>query len=360
MEFKKWNSLNQFHEVMKNIQRNKQMQEFLKEQNHKIAFKSKVKLHGTNAGICIDFRNKEVKAMKRSSFIDSTSDNLGFAKWVEDTFTFEDFEPLQICTGYIDVIRIYGEWCGPGIQSDVACSKTPSKNFYIFCMDIESEEAGGVFRHVNPKTLNEILVFSDMPRDNVRIIPWHDYTLTLDFSDPNSMSEELKKLNEVVEDIGQEDPYIKKAFGISGKGEGLVLYPIVAETTNHPYVDLITGGIFSWFNFKAKCEEHRVNKTKTAVTIDPEVLKTNNAFLDKFCTEQRFEQGWQEALDRDLDIKKISDLIKWVITDIQKESKEEIEASNLDWKKVSGGIGGRVANWYKAKLKEEILETCEK
>lgn len=358
MEFKKWNSLNQFHEVMKNIQRNKQMQEFLREQNHKITFKSKVKLHGTNAGICIDFRNKEVKAMKRSSFIDSTSDNLGFAKWVEDTFTFEDFEPLQICTGYIDVIRIYGEWCGPGVQSDVACSHTNTKNFYIFCMDIETEKFG-TFRHVNPRTITDILVFCQfLDRSNVFIIPWHDYTLELDFSDANSMSEQLKKLNEVVEGIGQEDPYIKEKFDISGKGEGLVLYPHVTET-NYPYIDPVSGGIFSWFNFKAKCEKHRVNKTKTAVAIDPEVLKTNNAFLDKFCTEQRFEQGWQEALDRDLDIKRISDLIKWVVTDIQKESKEEIEASNLDWKKVSGGIGGRVANWYKAKLKEEILETCE-
>lgn len=90
--------------------------------------------------------------------------------------------------------------------------------------------------------------------------------------------------------------------------------------------------------------------------MDPALLATTNAFLDMFCTEQRFEQGWTEALNRDLDIKRISDLIKWVIADVQKESKTELEKNpSLEWKRISGGIGGRVAIWYKEKLKTEVL-----
>lgn len=219
-EFKKWNDLNQFHEVIKTVDRNKFAQEYLKANNYKIRYEKKIKLHGTNAGICL-FKDGTVKAMKRSSYIDVNSDNAGFAKWVDG---------LQIAIAIpnpLEAIRIYGEWAGPGVQSGVAVSQISEKQFFIFAADFEYED-GYVERIYRPDWLEFLLdrfVSGIIENNRVKILPLHGDDIIIDFKDVDQTTRAITQLNQEVEEIGKLDPYIKEEFDIEGAGEGLVLYP---------------------------------------------------------------------------------------------------------------------------------------
>jgi hypothetical protein len=92
-----------------------------------VHYRGKIKLHGTNAGVRI--KDGEVAAQSRTQLITPTSDNAGFAKWVE---TRKDwFKNLAYnCNNVV----IFGEWCGPGIMKGTAINQIPHKAFVVFAV----------------------------------------------------------------------------------------------------------------------------------------------------------------------------------------------------------------------------------
>ena len=340
-QFRKWNDLNQFHEVRGNLN-SPRVHNMLKAVDYKIPYSFKIKLHGTNACVRIESDGKVV-AQKRSSDIPSNSDNAGFRAWVESQESY--FATLAQSD---KVVYLYGEWCGPGIQSNVACSETKTKMFWVFSVDLV-QDGQLLYRYYHPDLIDARLG-KQMP-DEMLVVPWHSH-LTIDFMDPPKTKEALDKLNVVVEAIGEQDPLLKELFDIEGCGEGLVAYPRLGTCSG---VGAYKGDeeYFNWFNFKAKSEYHRVNKTKTAVAFDPEKFASVQMFADSYCTEQRLLQAFVEGVEGRKDMRLTPDFIKWVVRDIWKESETEREVSpDLDWKAVSKACSSRAVLWYKAKVQE--------
>lgn len=337
--FVKWASLNQFHEVVKNLNYPR-IYSALKEHNFKIKFGLKNKIHGTNACVRIEPDGKVI-GQKRTSDVRVGADNAGFAAWVAANESYFASLANSRFTLYI-----YGEWAGPGIQDNVACSMTRNKIFYPFAVELHRD--GNPFLREYDPNLIEVRLSKRIP-DDIIVLPWYD-TIELDFENKEKLDTTVLSLNKAVEQIGECDPFFNDTFGIEGHGEGVVAFPILGKLEGIYAADEFD--YFSWFNFKAKSEAHRVNKTKHSVQIDPEKFANSNRFADAFCTEQRLEQGFSEAIQGRKDMKLIPDLMKWVMSDIWKESATEREASGLDWKALSKTCTTRIALWYKARIME--------
>jgi hypothetical protein len=318
MEFKPWHSIEGFHNVLKDRSKNEWMKTC-----GIVNYTAKVKLHGTNAAIRI--HAGEVKFQKRTEFCTIEHDNYGFAQWAESNIKMRSHSDADI--------TIFGEWCGPGVQSGVAISQIPEKIFAIFAVliddefignpdDIEALLWGGSF-----KTPEPLLEFN--PR--IRIIPTIGHYV-VNLNDQNSIADFVEQVNQLVLDCEKIDPWVKDAFGIEGPGEGFVFYPTNINSAR--------------FMFKAKGEAHRVNKQKTAVQVDPDVLRSQQEFADKFITEPRCLQGVQEACGGEYDVKLTGPFLKWVMGDILKESKEEVLASDIEWKQLSSLCARTARSWY--------------
>lgn len=142
----------------------------------------------------------------------------------------------------------------------------------------------------------------------------------------------------MVEAVEKIAPWVKDTFGIEGVGEGLVMYP---ETNK-----LVARDSYTQYLFKAKGLKHQTVKSKKAVSIDPELVKTIEEFADLFVTESRLEQGLTEAVNNELNMQKMGDFLKWFAHDVQKESAAELEAAGLTWEEVSKYIMTRARKWY--------------
>lgn len=347
--FLRWTSLNQFHEVIKNLSYPR-IYNVLKENNFKIKYGLKSKIHGTNACVRIE-PNGNVVAQKRSSDLKGAGDNYGFRAWVESSQRyFENLADSQY------TIYVFGEWAGPGIQSDVAAGMTATRVFYPFAISFY-ENKDFVKKVYDPQMIEDFLSQNDdhIP-DDVIVLPWIA-KLELNFESKMDTETSLAKINVLTERIGKCDPFFKDNFDIEGSGEGVVAFPWLGKEYGQYSADDDT--YFSWFNFKAKSEAHRVNKTKKAVSFDPEKFNNINRFVDAFVTENRLQQGLREAVDSRYDIKLMSEFIKWVCKDVQKESATELEESGLEWSAVSKVVATRSAVWYKDQIQQASLVTAE-
>jgi hypothetical protein len=67
----------------------------------------------------------------------------------------------------------------------------------------------------------------------------------------------------------------------------------------------------------------------------------------------RLEQGAGKVCTGALsyDLKNLGKFIQWIAADVQKETKDELEASNLTWKQVEKAITAKARDWYKEKCK---------
>ena len=109
-----------------------------------LTFKGTVKLHGTNASVCVD--KNGFYAQSRSNIITPEKDNAGFAFFAYSKQ--KEFEVLfaQIIESDLDLnlndgyaISIYGEWAGKGIQKSVGISEL-DKAFYVFGVKISKPQ----------------------------------------------------------------------------------------------------------------------------------------------------------------------------------------------------------------------------
>jgi len=300
-----------------------------------LTYRGKVKLHGTCSGIRIV--NKEVQAMSRTQFITPENDNAGFAKFVEET---KQFWSQQNCDEDDNDITVFGEWCGPGIMGRTAINQIPNKVFAIFCVMVGVGETGLMV--VDP---HEIELFLGGVPPNTYILPWEGESFSVNFLDRPSLQETANMLNGVVARLEPCDPWVKATFGKDGICEGIVYYPI-----DEPE---LSRAKFTNFAFKAKGEAHKAAKTKEAVQVDPEVLKSIEGFVTMFVTEVRLEQALA-SLNQMVGgaiMKNVPLFLAWIEGDVVKESADELEASGLEWDQVKRAVQGAARTWYIAKMK---------
>ena len=287
-----------------------------------IEYRSKGKLHGTNAGITV--AGGEYAAQSKSKVVTPQDDNAGFARWVEG---FADYWKS------LPDMTIFGEWCGPGIMRGTAINQIPSKVFAVFAI-----VAGGEFI-ADPAAIAAML--PDRPA-GVHVLPWYGEAVVADFTDRPGLQALAARLNEVLAAVEPADPWVKEVFGVEGTAEGLVYYPLTGSPDSLK--------MFENFAFKVKGEKHQVVKTREAAQVDPEVAKTIEDFVVMFATEARFEQGLA-AVGGSLEMKYVGAFLKWVATDVLKESEDELEVAGLEWDQVQKPVQTAARSWFIAKDK---------
>jgi len=318
-----------------------------------ITYKAKIKLHGTNAGVTIKNSGKDVFAQSRTSIVTPGDDNMGFATWVEDTRAYwADFGAML---GNMDTITVFGEWSGQGIQKGVSISQIGKKIFAVFA--IQFSQHGEDYVCIEPAMISLALSIPSAVKfpENIHILPWYNFseddTVTIDYTDVDTMRSEMDRITILIEAIDSCDPWVRSTFEIDGPGEGLVWYPVSLASEKG---DVMRENL-SRYMFKTKGEKHKVVKTKRElIPIDPEVVESITGFVDTFVTEARLEQGVREVSRGELTFENrlIGPFIGWVGKDVNKESKVELEAAGLEWKDVSKSVTTAARTWYLKKLGE--------
>jgi hypothetical protein len=293
-----------------------------------VTYRGKVKLHGTNAAVQV-LPGGVVEAQSRTAVLTPTSDNAGFARWVQT-----QVERWQAACPATTVL--YGEWCGPGIQRGVAVNALPHKVFAVFAAGI----ADGDALVVEPSELEPLV----RGLEGVHVLPWQGEPIEVDWS---RSSEELSSItaliNAAVESVERCDPWVQKTFGVEGVGEGLVYYPV-----SHPGREA-----FAHLVFKAKGEQHRVVRSKEAAQADPELARCAADFAELVLPEPRLEQGARAVTPEggpDFESKRIGAFLAWITQDVTKETAAELEASGLSWPQVQRAVTDRARRWYLARL----------
>ena len=353
MTFQKWTDIKQFHDIWKNMNYfwNRQLEGIHQDEIEAfphILYQAKIKLHGTNAAIrlCSD---GSVVAQARNRDLTIDHDNYGFAAFVEN------LKKILNSKGIPETV-IYGEFAGPGIQQSVAVSQIPKKVFAIFAIKWIHPLSEKELIVIHPNSIESLLSLFEINTkfsNNCYIIPWYEsspnnkFTLNIDLANPDATIKEVKKINDHVNKVEKEDPWVKKTFGISGTGEGLVFYP-VKYFNKEKEVNSISYEIACRYIFKAKGEKHQVTTQKKPVIMTAEIANSIQEFVDKTVTQQRLDQGFQEGINGELDIRRMGDFIKWVNKDIIKECAAEL--GELDWKKVSSAVSKKAREYLLLKI----------
>jgi hypothetical protein len=314
MPFQKWTSINKFSDIYRLAKRNGL---------ETLTLRPKIKLHGTNAAVRVEAG--VVTGQKRSSDVHIGSDNAGFAAWLDKIRMQERVD--QFLEDHDGEFIIFGEWAGPGVQKADAVSFIPQKTFFPFSVRcLKTGET--VFEPSEIQKITDKL-FKD---DESVVLPWYTSAVTISTLDDTQaqtfMEAAVKEVDEV---IGKCDPFIKSMFDVEGVGEGLVFYE---TTTNHPD-----------YLFKIKSAAHAVTKAgKTYVApIKPEGM---DEFIETFFTENRFEQMLNEQLGGEANRKLTGQFLGAVMKDVSKESVNEIELADFEWKDVAKYAVTPTKKWF--------------
>ena len=303
-----------------------------------IALTGTVKLHGMHADIVVD-SNDEVRLQSRNMY------NLSLRNDLQDfAYRMIPLKPeiqklksrihkrfLSLNPGLsIDdshPLIIAGEWIGPGIQKKVAISELPTKLFVIISISIN-----------NNWVPDEPYADISSEEHNIYHISksgffHHDLLL----EDANASLESLQHLADEVE---RECPF-GKAFGIVGRGEGIVWKPAPPLCFDAK----------SWIKIKGPLSKVRPVAAKKKGQGDEEYLKE---FAKSVVGEMRLEQGWQymEEMGIERNEKGVVAYLKWLVGDVEVEESSVVKERGIDWRLLRREIEGIGRKWYFSRWKE--------
>lgn len=294
----------------------------------KAVFRGKIKLHGTNAGVYIAKTESGVVVLpaKRSGLIPEGQDNAGFAAWLRQPEVTSFFAGIHNSESPLEVpMTVFGEWAGPGVQKGDAVSLIDKKRFFVFSVSVEGKT------YSDPSLILDLLTVGNLSQkpDDVRILPWGTDEYTVNFMSTDSISSFVEEANRLVAELETVDLYIRADFGVHGPGEGYVFYDI-----DHQDMAL---------TFKAKTARHMTNGVSNvkSVSIDPIVAEGAANFAKEFVSRPRVDQAIYELFSGDISKATIRDtgaFLKWVNSDVHKESKAALEASGLTWESVQKAV----------------------
>ena len=298
-----------------------------------ITFKGTVKIHGTNAAV--SYNAKELWAQSRENIITPEKDNAGFAFFVESNKEafYELFAQVMDKTipwpdPYKNTITIYGEWAGGNIQKGVGVCNLP-KSFFIFGVKITPHTETEEELKANPAYWVDY-TYLRAPEHNIyNIDDYPTHSIDIDFNMPQLVQNQLSELTIKVE----EECPVAKAFGYSGIGEGIVW---TAEFKGNVH------------RFKVKGEKHSSSKVKTLAAVDVEKLNSIKEFVDYAVSESRFNQALENIFPNNepIDVKKMGDVIRWVVNDVIKEEMDTLVENQLEPKEINKYISSKVREMF--------------
>jgi hypothetical protein len=278
------------------------------------------------------FRNPYTK---EKLFITPEKDNAGFAFFVESNKEafYELFAQVMDKTipwpdPYKNTITIYGEWAGGNIQKGVGICNLP-KSFFIFGVKITPHTESEEELKANPAYWVD---YSYLKNNEVKIYNINDYptySIDIDFNMPQLVQNQLSELTIAVE----EECPVAKAFGFSGIGEGIVWS---AEFKGNVH------------RFKVKGEKHSSSKVKTLAAVDVEKLNSIKDFVDYAVSESRFNQALENVFPNNepIDVKKMGDVIRWVVNDVIKEEMDTLVENQLEPKEINKYVSSKVREMF--------------
>jgi len=291
-----------------------------------ITFVGTVKLHGTNACVSGNYGDG-LWFQSRDRIISSLSDNAGFAFYGESNKDIFFNMLKEIANKFnidlnLNTISIFGEWAGSSIQKNVGITNLP-KSFFIFGIKITPHVETDEERKNNPAYWVDHIGFKN---EDARIFNINDYKtfeIDIDFNRPESVQNKIIEMTLSVED---ECP-VAKAFGFPNTiGEGIV---------------------FSYLNdkgqkisFKSKGTKHASgSKVKTLKPVDDVRIAKLQELADKITPIWRLEQIMTSTFDLlnggQIDIKRMGEYLKNLMSDIVKEELDIIIENGFEIKDVS-------------------------
>ena len=310
-----------------------------------LKFVGTTKLHGTNAGIIIDFAKEIVYFQSRENIISPMKDNAGCASFLASIQKdIVNMVKSNLDITAIDwtknVLGIYGEWCGGSIQKGVALNQL-EKMFVIFAIatiNTETKQKTWFIKEVVEEyKLTDKKVFN--------IFDYKTYEIEIDFEKHYESTNKLVEMTIEVEDMC---PF-SKAFGVEGIGEGIVFQCVTA-----PY----SGDSGFWF--KSKGEKHSKSKVKVVRQVDNEKIEKLLILADKLTPSWRLEQMLNNTFDfmngGQLTRTKMGDYMKAVNNDICKEEMQTIVDSGIEFKDIANYVG-KISRDYFFQMEKEMLNT---
>jgi len=204
------------------------------------------------------------------------------------------------------------------------------------------------------------------------LIPWVTEEFELDLLKRDDLIPKLEKINQMMEEIDKQDPWIKERFGLTGTGEGLVWYPVSGTSKSDKEGTGVDWNEFKKIVFKTKGVSHAVVKQKSII-LDPQKIASVDEFVEMFVTEGRLQQGWQEVCGSVVSNNKLStssggsvsgeqmgkliaEFVKWVSKDVEKESKSEIKESGLQWSDLSNAINLKARKYFSEEMRKVDID----
>lgn len=304
-----------------------------------IDFIATTKLHGSNHSLIV---GNQLVTQSRSRIITPEDDNNGAAKWSYslDFSVWKAIKASILVSNHIcddpDLV-IYGEWCGKGVNAGCAIHQL-EKMFVIFAAKVVSEEDSGWLSlyNVDLTRFNQHRIFN--------VFQFGSWNFTINFGDPVDVAEKVNKIVELTLEIEKECP-VGKFFGVKGIGEGTVLVSYNKEWNSSRY----------WS--KSKGSEHAKSHVKKLATINVEKVKNTQDYVQKHTHEGRLQQGWNWLAEnkKSQDKKSTPDFLRWVVNDVEKEERDEREASGLTGKDVNTNISRAARDWFFKKIDSQPL-----
>ncbi|MFZ3583185.1 hypothetical protein ACOI1H_13575 [Loktanella sp. DJP18] len=312
-------------------------------QRRAIAYRPKIKLHGTNMAVRIH-PSGHVALQCKTFDLTVEQDYEGFAGFMQP------FADAWAHAASHDVVTFYGEWAGPGIAKGCAIQRTGKRRFYIFAAGIGETIGEGTLRPgfmvVDPEMIR-LMIPKGVLGDDIRVLDWEGPEITLDFADEVALKVALDDINARVDAVAICDPFVARTFGVKYPGEGYVYVPTASVFGHVPLEE------YSRLTFKAKTAQHRVQKMAKAAPLHQPLPATAAAFVVDFCTQPRLEQALQEVCGGIADKRKIGALIQWMNADIAKEAADEITAlasAGVPFDRLKGLIATASREWFSTQV----------
>ncbi|ELR17194.1 phenylalanyl-tRNA synthetase beta subunit, putative [Acanthamoeba castellanii str. Neff] len=308
-----------------------------------LLYRGKVKLHGQNGGVTIEAGGR-VGAQSRNTFLDKGT---GLGEYVHHNRAyFADLFRPHADQSYTR-LSVFGEWCGARVQKGVALSMLAKPIFAVFAIQMDDAIL------YEPEDLTAFLTHNNTLPDEMHVLPWHTEAMEFNLADTAHVESRLDTVNGLTDAIDSEDPWVLRTFGVRGPGEGLVWYPINVDlaTDDEPSakglkMKAVSGEVYASFVFKTKGEKHRVVGTKKAAQVKAPTAENASKYVELMLPEPRLQQGVQSV--GGMEKKHIAAFIKWVVADVEKEGKDELAASGLEWKQVAPLITTKAREWFLA------------
>lgn len=315
-----------------------------------VTLRAKIKLHGMNMAFGMD--KDGVWVQSRNGKVTAENDSTGLCPMLM-SIAEESREKNRTLLEEGHKIVFYGEGAGTGLQKKDAITLIGKKAFFPFLMAIvppsfsSSEDPREVRKQVRVMTEPDLIAtMIAVTHPNMHVMPWATEPVLMNYEDTESLQKEVDVINGLVEKIGEEDPFVKELFGVSGMGEGMVFVPVHKS-------GIITMETFANLAFKSKSERHRVKISDKAAKIIAEIPEDVKSFVEMFVTDNRMEQILTEQFGGVPDKKQTGAFIIAVTEDVFKESIPEREAMNADEKHIRSLASKRIAGWLLDKVRSD-------